>query len=257
MLWEQDRDDDDGLEQYVRRAIDANEITWFPLHKAIRLNQAATKEESLLNDLINKSNHTENSVATKLEKFQTDINTVLEQLNQALKGDHALDRQDASRAVTGKSRPSTMVAAGGLDVSTKGFSGKTIKVLNIKIKEVSGAVLSNLRTDYLIYVNVYFDTDMITVKAVGRNGDRAVFPTNEVIDLVQGVHAYDNRNCTLQVMHGEGDVEKDEELGLFEIPVEDFFLAEGCYGDYYQNADKDGNQLRICVFCNISEQPVP
>ncbi|RYG94048.1 hypothetical protein EON65_58040, partial [archaeon] len=30
MLWEQDRDDDDGLEQYVRRAIDANEITWFP-----------------------------------------------------------------------------------------------------------------------------------------------------------------------------------------------------------------------------------
>lgn len=48
MLWEQDRDDDDGLEQYVRRAIEADEIIWFPLNKAIRLDQAATEEEETL-----------------------------------------------------------------------------------------------------------------------------------------------------------------------------------------------------------------
>jgi hypothetical protein len=28
LLWEQDKDDDDGLEQYVRRAINKSEIVW-------------------------------------------------------------------------------------------------------------------------------------------------------------------------------------------------------------------------------------
>ena len=35
LLWEQDKDDDDGLELYVRRAIEADEITWFPIRKAM------------------------------------------------------------------------------------------------------------------------------------------------------------------------------------------------------------------------------
>ena len=37
-LWEQDKDDDDGLEQYVRRCLDANDISWFPVGRALCLN---------------------------------------------------------------------------------------------------------------------------------------------------------------------------------------------------------------------------
>lgn len=36
LLWEQDKDDDDGLEQYVRRAIAAHDIAWFPMNKVSR-----------------------------------------------------------------------------------------------------------------------------------------------------------------------------------------------------------------------------
>jgi hypothetical protein len=36
-IWEQDKDDDDGLESFVRRCIDSNDLMWFPMRKAIRL----------------------------------------------------------------------------------------------------------------------------------------------------------------------------------------------------------------------------
>ena len=47
-LWEQDKDDDDGLEQFVRRSVDANDIGWFPLNKAMCLE---SEEEDLRKDI--------------------------------------------------------------------------------------------------------------------------------------------------------------------------------------------------------------
>jgi len=85
LLWEQDKDDDDGMEQYVRRAIDADEIIWFPLNKAIRLNQAATEEEIILQDIDTKLRVVENNLSKKLANFQTELNSVMEQLSTATK----------------------------------------------------------------------------------------------------------------------------------------------------------------------------
>ncbi|RYG69663.1 hypothetical protein EON64_02170, partial [archaeon] len=36
-LWEQDKDDDDGLESFVRKCVVENDLSWFPMNKAIRL----------------------------------------------------------------------------------------------------------------------------------------------------------------------------------------------------------------------------
>ena len=91
LLWEQDKDDDDGMEQYVRRAIEANEIAWFPLNKAIRLD-AAKGGDDLFNMKLRKSiNQIESSIGSKMEKFQTTLTVVLEQMNQVLKKDIAQD----------------------------------------------------------------------------------------------------------------------------------------------------------------------
>jgi len=38
-IWQQDKDDDDGLEQYVRRCIEANDISWMPINKAMCLSR--------------------------------------------------------------------------------------------------------------------------------------------------------------------------------------------------------------------------
>ena len=45
-IWEQDKDDDDGLEYYIRHAIDDGNIGWFPMNKAIRLTEHIEKGEA-------------------------------------------------------------------------------------------------------------------------------------------------------------------------------------------------------------------
>lgn len=35
-IWEQDKDDDDGLEYTVRKMLDANDLSWFPINKVRR-----------------------------------------------------------------------------------------------------------------------------------------------------------------------------------------------------------------------------
>ncbi len=42
-IWEQDKDDDDGLEYYVRHCIEDGELQWFPMNKAIRLSEHLEK----------------------------------------------------------------------------------------------------------------------------------------------------------------------------------------------------------------------
>jgi hypothetical protein len=50
-LWEQDKDDDDGLEQYVRRMVDDEKISWFPINNAMSLQQGASASEQLVMDM--------------------------------------------------------------------------------------------------------------------------------------------------------------------------------------------------------------
>ncbi|RYG64819.1 hypothetical protein EON64_13220 [archaeon] len=88
MLWEQDRDDDDGLEQYVRRAIDANEITWFPIRKAIRLDQAASEEEVTYKEISSSLEKLEANLSNKIRHFQSEMSMMLDQLSQATKQEY-------------------------------------------------------------------------------------------------------------------------------------------------------------------------
>merc|ERR1712070_28504 len=44
-IWLQDRDDDDGLEQYMNSCLERGDITWFPTNKAMSLTQEEQSEE--------------------------------------------------------------------------------------------------------------------------------------------------------------------------------------------------------------------
>jgi hypothetical protein len=50
-IWLQDRDDDDGLEQYMRSCLDRGDISWFPSNKALSLVQEEQGEEKIENGI--------------------------------------------------------------------------------------------------------------------------------------------------------------------------------------------------------------
>jgi len=83
-LWEQDKDDDDGLEYYVRHKIYTNEITWFPMHKAMCLDQALSDSEALSKDLQDSVGNSKESLRTKLDGYQLDIKKLLTNLTETL-----------------------------------------------------------------------------------------------------------------------------------------------------------------------------
>jgi hypothetical protein len=79
-LWEQDKDDDDGLEQYVRRCVAVNDIQWFPMNKAMRLSQTKSSEESMHDEIFEKIQVVENSLNSKLHQIQSEISETIDKI---------------------------------------------------------------------------------------------------------------------------------------------------------------------------------
>jgi hypothetical protein len=251
MLWEQDRDDDDGLEQYVRRAIDANEITWFPMNKAIRLNQAASKEESMLNDLKKKIGDTENSISNKLDRFQMDINIALEQLNLTLKQDHATERKDMTVSKSARaSRPAMTMVAGAVPVNAiplpavteqlvnRVYASMNMKILMIELLEISNVYLPTSDVNKVL-CSIYLDDEVHTSHPMEIVCQEAVdaelqpltllFPPGNKCKLVENVVFEDNRFFQLQLSVIESSESNDEskEVISVNVKIEDLLLAEG------------------------------
>jgi hypothetical protein len=44
-LWEQDQDNDDGLQQYVRQCLRAGDLAWFPSHTSLVLQNLQKEQE--------------------------------------------------------------------------------------------------------------------------------------------------------------------------------------------------------------------
>jgi hypothetical protein len=79
-IWEQDKDDDDGLEQYVRRCVAVNDIQWFPMNKAMRLRQAKSNEESIHEDIFEKIQSVESVLNQRLHQIQSEISETIDKI---------------------------------------------------------------------------------------------------------------------------------------------------------------------------------
>ena len=139
-IWEQDKDDDDGMEYYVRHRLDANDIDWIPMSKAMRLEQAASVDEQLRLELKDQIAASEGLISARMKKMQINIVTVLEQMTLALKKDHDGDVDDENEDIAFFR---TTTATGGEDFTAVTDDGPICRVLlprcvQLEVVEVSG-----------------------------------------------------------------------------------------------------------------------
>lgn len=271
LLWEQDKDDDDGLEQYVRRAIDANDIAWFPMNKAIRLRQAATKEESMLMSLTHRVQQTETLVATRLERFNTDISIVLEQLNQVLKQDHVDTRSGESRAV--KSRANVPLGtrnadASGLDkYNNMGKYGddydndmsrpayrqhsSTMYLTILDMHEVRLPPAAN-ETNLQGVLEMGEETFNIPIEKISKT--RVKFArTNQKLKLVENVKCDDDRFCEFRLVFVDPNSQESRSLVVVKISLEELYLAEGTLLEIYLDPPHAQHRRKIVVMSTIEK----
>merc|ERR1711871_1213158 len=88
-LWEQDKDDDDGLEYYVRHKIIQNEITWFPMSNAMCLDMGETEHEVMRGDMMNQIQTKESELIKRLSDLEENVNVVLDKLSGAIDRDYS------------------------------------------------------------------------------------------------------------------------------------------------------------------------
>ena len=122
-LWEQDKDDDDGLETYVRRCIAANDLSWFPVNKALRLSQHQAKGDATsLTYKFRKNLHTtEEMVQAKMKSFRDQLSLAIGRVEKSL--NYEMDYQPIVPVINDRTPRSS-----GDDkslASSKGHSKKT------------------------------------------------------------------------------------------------------------------------------------
>jgi len=227
MLWEQDKDDDDGLEQYVRRAIDANEIIWFPLRKAMRLEQVASSSDVLRTDLKEGVRITEGILSEKFDEFQLDVNIMMEQLITSLKNEpmvnplaelgspgmesafERMHQPSANEDGVGETSTHIEEEEDAFDDATMGSENsytKNIQLgrhISIGIAGLEGVELDEfeLRT---ISCRIIFMNVVNVIKNSGFSQGEVLFDENKVLPLFDNVQPMDRRMFQVQILHGLG-----------------------------------------------------
>jgi len=201
LLWEQDKDDDDGLEQYVRRAIEADEISWMPLNKAMRLEQVASGAEVIRKDLKESIHATGTSLSAKLDEFQVDINMMFQQLMSTLKQESSDMR-------------SMMPLNTLMEFDDQNGDDMTLMTENSEDAEdgnygyhVSLSVASIAGLDLTA-----FDWSLLSLRVVSGNAfysigviepdNNIVFMDTVVLPLFDNVYPQDSREALIQVLYG-------------------------------------------------------
>jgi hypothetical protein len=140
-IWEQDKDDDDGLEYFVRYAIEASNIDWIPTNKAMRLDQAASEEEALQNDLEKATQASFHNVSMHIGKLEANVGVVLEQLTQTLKKDHHVEDEEglgAAAAPIQRPRTTGPKATGEVSAPSSAWNVHRMKTAPYTRPETSG-----------------------------------------------------------------------------------------------------------------------
>lgn len=127
-IWEQDKDDDDGLEHFVRHCIDDEDIKWFPINKAMSLNSTEDEDDSLYGDIQKDIKESESKVLAKLDHFNGEVNNVLDRIMFSLSAEEKSRRdslasgQSMSRSESvsrGRTSVRSMTDDGGSLLSAK------------------------------------------------------------------------------------------------------------------------------------------
>ena len=90
-LWEQDKDDDDGLEQFVRRCVEGKDISWFPMNKAMHLDDSNSAEDDLRQNVQADLQGLEDNMLQRLKQFQADTEETLDKIVYSLNSSAADD----------------------------------------------------------------------------------------------------------------------------------------------------------------------
>lgn len=239
-LWEQDKDDDDGLEQYIRRNIEVNDITWFPIGKAIKLDQSKSQSELLREEILGTIQHKSTTLAHRVHTIQNELSSMIQAYKVALK-----------EATTGHKPIKQALAASlyHLEQQNALLLGKNEEdedkeMIKDDGSDADDAVAENLgKHIYLQVVEIITDATptedtVFSVRILCESGmynvihksidtvDNRLYFDSDVCVICENAVTNDYRNCRVQVIHGTINAGFNKFVASFEFTMDEM-IGEG------------------------------
>lgn len=83
-IWEQDKDDDDGLEYYVRHCVDKSDLIWFPINKAMCFGKDEDSTKKLIGELREDLKSVDQNLHSKVGFLKTEISSSVDAVIEAM-----------------------------------------------------------------------------------------------------------------------------------------------------------------------------
>ena len=211
-IFEQDKDDDDGLEYYVRDLVEKNQITWFPLNRAMRLDKADSEQEELAKKLHSSVETTQGKLVGRLGEMQTDIGGMLEGLAESLKEAQTYQK-DEHGALVGEEEDQEWYPALGYNVFMS-----VVEILEVDLPEEDLGLL-NLR--------VISDSGMFSISGTGADLARkaCTFSPEEYL-VAENAQPTDKSNLvSFQILQGSS-AGTSKFVGVVEIPISEALTTD-------------------------------
>lgn len=141
-IWQQDKDDDDGLESFVRKCIEKNDLFWFPMRKAIRLAEHQEKGDvhSMKFRFRKDLSVAEEIVNSKMAQFKDQLSRTIGRVEKSLEYEAEVEGRKSratSRAATSNGL-STRRSISGAALSSLALGKSTPKGLLMGLESTSG-----------------------------------------------------------------------------------------------------------------------
>ena len=106
-LWEQEKDDDDGLEHDIRQFIENDDISWFPMNKAMQLQHVVVghEEDTIQSKFYTELDGMERRVSGNISNFSGYLNKSIEKVTRIVEDTHNMLAPKRTRG--GRLKPST------------------------------------------------------------------------------------------------------------------------------------------------------
>jgi hypothetical protein len=199
-----------GLEYYVRHKIDGNEITWFPLNKAMRLPASDSRTEEMQKKLAASVEAAQAGITSRLGDLQSDVGSMLENLTDVLRD----VQQYAEETEQGEQEEQEWFPALGYDIS-------------LGVVEVSGAEQpeEELR---LLNLRVIADSGMYSCNTTGVDMARkaALFDGGALFLVGENAQPSDkNPSLSIQILQGTG-AGASKFIGVVELSLGELLQQE-------------------------------
>jgi hypothetical protein len=256
-IWEQDKDDDDGLELYIRQAIDNNDISWFPINKAMKLNLAKSKGEILKEQLKESISERCNELEGKFNQLQQDIGLTVNIIKNAMKNasDSSITNvkfEMASRLKLLLNRPTFTAEKSDVDdddnksvftleSKNSNFSNdntKKIYASKIEITRANNDAINDIKN---LSIRFIIGDIIQSINCKDVKGNVARFDSILICD---NVLPEDSRTLTIQILQqDDGGVSKF--IGNIDLPLIDIYDDDTIVEKVFNRQDIQNKSLTI------------